>query len=59
MDRLDAMSTFLAVVEVAEVIVYMHDRRQARLNPDPYADLADNELSPIELDDSESHSSFN
>jgi sec-independent protein translocase protein TatC len=47
------------LVEVAEVIVYMNDRRHARLNPDPYAGLADDELSPIELDDTETHSRLN
>ena len=36
-----------ALVEVAEFIVWSNDRRRARLHPDPYADLADNELSPI------------
>ena len=35
------------LVEVAEVIVWSHDRRQARLHPDPYAGLADDELSPL------------
>ena len=49
----------VVLVEVAEVIVYMNDRRQARLHPDPYADLADDQLSPIELDDSETRSSLN
>jgi hypothetical protein len=37
----------------------MNDRRHARLNPDPYAGLADDELSPIELDDTEDRSRFN
>jgi sec-independent protein translocase protein TatC len=49
----------VVLVEVAEVIVYFNDRRRARLHPDPYADLADNELSAIELDDAETHSSLN
>jgi sec-independent protein translocase protein TatC len=40
-----------ALVEVAEFIVWRHDRRKARLNPDPYAGLADDELSPLDLDD--------
>src|SRR6201982_2069229 len=40
-----------ALVEVAEFIVWRHDRRKARLHPDPYAGLADDELSPIDLDD--------
>jgi len=37
----------VALVEVAEFIVWSHDRRRARLHPDPYAGLADDELSPL------------
>ena len=48
-----------ALVEVAELIVWSHDRRKARLHPDPYAGLADDELSPIELDDTETPTRFN
>ena len=48
-----------ALVEVAELIVWRHDRRKARLHPDPYAGLADDELSPIELDDTQDRSRFN
>ncbi len=48
-----------ALVEVAEFIVWSNDRRRARLHPDPYADLADDQLSPIELDDTENRSRFN
>jgi len=49
-----------ALVEVAELIVWSHDRRRARLHPDPYAGLADDELSPIELpDDTQDPSRFN
>jgi sec-independent protein translocase protein TatC len=44
-----------ALVEVAEFIVWRHDRRQARLHPDPYAGLADDELSPLDLDDAGTH----
>ncbi|HEV3381308.1 MAG TPA: twin-arginine translocase subunit TatC [Trebonia sp.] len=40
----------VVLVEVAEFIVWCHDRRKARLHPDPYTDLADDELSPLELD---------
>jgi sec-independent protein translocase protein TatC len=40
-----------ALVEVAELIVWRNDRRRARLHPDPYAGLADDELSPLDLDD--------
>jgi sec-independent protein translocase protein TatC len=40
-----------ALVEVAELIVWSHDRRKARLHPDPYAGLADDQPSPIELED--------
>jgi len=36
------------LVEVAEVIVWFNDRRRARI-PDPYADLADDEASPLEM----------
>ena len=39
-----------ALVEVAEVIVWMNDRRRARLHPSPYEGLADNELAPIEVE---------
>jgi sec-independent protein translocase protein TatC len=41
------------LVEVAEFIVWANDRRRNRLHPDPYAGLADNELSPVHLDDVE------
>ena len=41
----------VALVEVAEFIVWRHDRRRARLHPDPYAGLADDELSPLDLDE--------
>jgi sec-independent protein translocase protein TatC len=38
------------LVEVAEVIVWAHDRALAR-RPDPYAGLSDDEASPLDLDD--------
>jgi sec-independent protein translocase protein TatC len=40
----------LAVVltEIAELFVYFNDKRRARLHPDPYAGLGDDELAPIE-----------
>jgi sec-independent protein translocase protein TatC len=38
------------LVEAAEFIVWSHDRRRARLHPDPYAGLADDELSPLQFD---------
>ena len=41
------------LVEAAEVVVLLNDRRRARLHPDPYTGLADDELSPIDLDDTE------
>ena len=47
-----------ALVEVAEFIVWSNDRRRARLHPDPHEGLADDELSPIELDDEETRSRF-
>jgi sec-independent protein translocase protein TatC len=37
--------TCAVLVEAAEFIVWSHDRRQARLHPDPYTGLADDELS--------------
>jgi sec-independent protein translocase protein TatC len=42
----------LAVVlaEIAEVFVYFNDKRRARLHPDPYTHLADDELSPLQFD---------
>lgn len=48
----------VALVEGAEIIVYLSDRRRARRNPDPYAGLADDELSPIELDDADTRSTL-
>jgi sec-independent protein translocase protein TatC len=36
----------VALVEIAEVFVYFNDKRRARRNP--YADLADDELAPVE-----------
>jgi sec-independent protein translocase protein TatC len=41
------------LVEGAELIVWANDRRRARLHPDPYAGLADDELSPVDLDDAD------
>ena len=38
----------VALTELAELFCYLNDKRRARLNRSPYADLADNELSPIE-----------
>jgi sec-independent protein translocase protein TatC len=45
------------LVEVAELIVWSNDRRRARLHPDPYAGLADDELSPLDLGDTDTHDS--
>jgi sec-independent protein translocase protein TatC len=42
----------VALVELAEVFVYYNDKRRARLNPSPYADLADDELSQVDTPDS-------
>jgi sec-independent protein translocase protein TatC len=49
----------VALVEVAEFIVWSNDRRRARLHPDPYANLSDYELSPIETDETQTHDSLN
>jgi sec-independent protein translocase protein TatC len=38
----------VALVEAAEVVVMLNDRRKAKLHPDPYAGLADDELSPLD-----------
>lgn len=39
----------VALIEIAELIIFMNDRRRARI-PAPYADLADDEASPLDLD---------
>jgi sec-independent protein translocase protein TatC len=39
--------TCALLVEAAEVLIWSHDRRQARLHPDPYTGLAADELSPL------------
>jgi sec-independent protein translocase protein TatC len=36
------------LVEVAEVLIYLNDKRYARNHPDLYAGLADDELAPLE-----------
>jgi sec-independent protein translocase protein TatC len=38
----------IALVEVAEVLIFLNDRRYARLHPDLYANLSDDELAPVE-----------
>ncbi|HXT90984.1 MAG TPA: twin-arginine translocase subunit TatC [Trebonia sp.] len=38
----------VVLVEVAEVLIYFNDKRYARNHPDLYAELSDDELSPIE-----------
>ena len=38
----------VVLVEAAEVVIYLNDKRYARNHPDPYAGLADDELSPID-----------
>jgi hypothetical protein len=39
--------TCAVLVEASEFIVWSHDRRRARLHPDPYTGLAGDELSPL------------
>jgi sec-independent protein translocase protein TatC len=39
----------VALIEIAELIIFMNDRRRARI-PSPYAGLADDEASPLDLD---------
>jgi sec-independent protein translocase protein TatC len=41
----------IVLVEAAEGIMWLNDKRYARNHPDPYAGLADNELSPVERPD--------
>jgi sec-independent protein translocase protein TatC len=51
----------VVLVEVAEVIIWANDRRRAKI-PDPYADVADDEISPLEMSDTgpgPDHSSLN
>lgn len=38
----------VVLVEVAEVLIFLNDRRYARNHPDLYAGLSDEELSPVE-----------
>ena len=38
------------LVEVAEIIIWANDRRRSRI-PDPYAGLADDEVSPLDIPD--------
>jgi sec-independent protein translocase protein TatC len=39
----------VALIEVAELIIWLNDRRRARI-PSPYAGLSDDEASPLDLD---------
>ncbi|MFG2091324.1 MULTISPECIES: twin-arginine translocase subunit TatC [unclassified Spirillospora] len=39
----------IVLFEVAELIAFLHDRRRAR-EPDPYEGLADDEVSPLDLE---------
>jgi sec-independent protein translocase protein TatC len=41
----------IVLVEAAEVIIWLNDKRYARAHPDLYAGLADNELAPVEPPD--------
>jgi sec-independent protein translocase protein TatC len=38
----------VVLVEIAEVFVYFNDKRRARLHPEMYADLSDDEISSID-----------
>jgi sec-independent protein translocase protein TatC len=38
----------VVLVEVAEIIIFLNDKRYARNHPDLYAGLSDDELSPVE-----------
>jgi len=39
----------VVLIEVAELIIWMNDRRRARI-PSPYAGLSDDEVSPLDMD---------
>jgi sec-independent protein translocase protein TatC len=41
----------IVLVEVAEVLMFLNDKRYARNHPDLYAGLSDNELAPVEPPD--------
>ena len=41
----------VALVETAEILIWAHDRRKARLNPNPYEGLSDDQMSPLDLDE--------
>jgi sec-independent protein translocase protein TatC len=38
----------VVLVEAAEVFVYFNDKRRAQRNPSPYANLADDEVAPVD-----------
>ena len=38
----------VVLVELAEIFVYFNDKRRARLNPSPYENLSDDELSSVD-----------
>ena len=42
------------LVEAAKFVIWSNDRRRARLHPDPYVGLADNQPAPLDLNDIES-----
>ncbi len=39
----------VVLIEVAELVIWMNDRRRARI-PSPYAGLSDDEMSPLDMD---------
>jgi sec-independent protein translocase protein TatC len=39
----------VVLIELAELIIWMHDRRRARI-PSPYAGLSDDQASPLDMD---------
>jgi sec-independent protein translocase protein TatC len=40
----------IVLVEAAEIIIWLNDKRYARNHPDLYAELADDQLAPIDDD---------
>jgi sec-independent protein translocase protein TatC len=43
------------LTELAEVFVYFNDKRRARLHPDPYAGLADDQVAPLDDEEQVDH----
>jgi sec-independent protein translocase protein TatC len=49
--------TCAALVEAAEFVIWSNDRRRARLHPSCYADLADDQPAPLDVNDTDTRDS--